>query len=172
MKTIASERGVMKAIGNERGVVMVVALGIVVALAALSLTVARSGQMSTLTGALSAHTANAFYMADGAAYHALGDSTVFVPDNATREKDLATEASMPSKAYVKFALYRSLPGNLLIRTTDGKVRPGQFGQNEGLGKMFFFTVDGVKIPTTSGVDPRSLVQMQAAKPGPCADCGS
>src|SRR5690606_16299171 len=43
----------MKAVRNERGVVMVVALGIVLALAGLSLTVARSGQMSTLTGALS-----------------------------------------------------------------------------------------------------------------------
>jgi hypothetical protein len=163
----------MKTIRNERGVVMVVALGIVVALAAMSLTVARSGQMSTVTGMLSAQLANAFYMADGAAYHALGDPTVFVPDNNTYEKDLASGAtSMPSKAYVKFSLYRSLPGNLLIRTTDGKVRPGQFGQNEGLGKMFFFAVDGVKIPTTNGVDPKSAVQMQAAKPGPCADCGS
>lgn len=167
----------MRRIRNERGVVMVVALGIVVALAALSLAVARSGQMSTLTGALSAHTANAFYMADGAAYHALGDSTLFKPpapgqSPVTYAKDLTTEASMPSQAYVRFLLYRSLPGNLLIRTTDGKVRPGQFGQNEGLGKMFFFTVDGVKTPTTAGVDPRSTVQMQAARPGPCADCGS
>ena len=79
---------------------------------------------------------------------------------------------MPSKAYVTFTLYRSLPGNLLIRTTDGKVRPGQFGQNEGLGKMFFFTIDGVKAPTHAGLDPQSTVEMQAAKPGPCADCGS
>lgn len=167
----------MKTIRNERGVVMVVALGIVVALAALSLAVARSGQMSTLTGALSAHTANAFYMADGAAYHALGDVTLFVPPapGATpgvAHKNLATEANMPSRAEVRFSLYRSLPGNLLIRTTDGRVRPGQFGQNEGLGKMFFFTVDGLKDPTTAGVDPRSTVQMQAARPGPCADCGS
>jgi len=163
----------MKTIRNERGVVMVVALGIVVALAALSLTVARSGQMSTVTGMLSAQLANAFYMADGAAYHALGDPAVFVPDNNTYEKDLASgSTNMPSKAYVKFSLYRSLPGNLLIRTTDGKVRPGQFGQNEGLGKMFFFAVDGVKSPTNNGIDPKSAVQMQAAKPGPCADCGS
>jgi len=167
----------MTSIRNERGVVMVVALGIVVALAALSLAVARSGQMSTLTGALSAHTANAFYMADGAAYHALGDPMLFraPAPGATPgvfHKDLTTEASMPSRAEVRFSLYRSLPGNLLIRTTDGKVRPGQFGQNEGLGKMFFFTVDGLKDPTTSGVDPRSTVQMQAARPGPCADCGS
>lgn len=163
----------MRRVRNERGVVMVVALGIVLALAALSLTVARSGQMSTLTGALSAQLANAFYLADGAAYHALGDSTVFVPDNAIREKDLAGgTTTMPSKAYIKFLLYRSLPGNLLVRTTDGKVRPGQFGQNEGLGKMYFFTVDGVKTPTNAGIDPKGAVQMQAAKPGPCADCGS
>lgn len=168
----------MKTIRNERGVVMVVALGIVIALAALSLAVARSGQMSTLTGALSAQGANAFYMADGAAYHALGDSALFVPpapgvSPSTFEKDLASGAtSMPSKAYVRFSLYRSLPGNLLIRTTDGRVRAGQFGQNEGLGKMFFFTVDGVKNPTHAGLDPKSAVQMQAARPGPCADCGS
>ena len=131
----------MKTIRNERGVVMVVALGIMIALAALSLTVARSGQMSTLTGALSAHTASAFYMADGAAYHALGDVRLFVPRRPGRTvahlKDLTSAANIPSQAYVAFTLYRALPGNLLIRTTDGKVRPGQFGQNEGLGKMFF-----------------------------------
>lgn len=163
----------MSRVRNERGIVMVVALGIVLGLAALSLTVARSGQKSTLTGALSAHLANAFYLADGAAYHALGDSTIYIPDNTTREVDLASgSTSMNSKAYVKFSQYRSLPGNLLVRTTDGKVRPGQFGQNEGLGKMYFFTVDGVKNPTNAGIDPRGAVQMQAAKPGPCADCGS
>jgi len=58
---------------NQRGMVMVVALGVMIALAAMSLAIARSGQMSTLTGSLSAQTANAFYLADGAAYHALGD---------------------------------------------------------------------------------------------------
>ena len=164
MKTIG------KTIGNERGVVMVVALGIVVALAALSLTVARSGQLSTLTGALSAHTANAFYLADGAAYHALGDNALFnAGSNDAFPKDLMSEANMSSRAEVQFTLYRSLPGNLLIRTTDGKVRPGQFGQNEGLGKMFFFTITGIKDPATAGVDPRSIVQMQAARPGPLAN---
>jgi hypothetical protein len=167
----------MNRMRNERGVVMVVALGIVLALAAMSMTVARSGQMSTITGALSAQLANAFYLADGAAYHALGDPTMFQPPapGATPSvfvKDLTSEASMPSRAEVRFALYRSLPGNLLVRTTDGKMRPGQFGQNEGLGKMFFFTVDGLKNPTNAGIDPKGAVQMQAAKPGPCADCGS
>jgi hypothetical protein len=162
---------------NERGIVMVVALGIVLALAAMSMTVARSGQMSTITGALSAQLANAFYLADGAAYHALGDPLLFKPPapDATPVvaiKNLTTEANMPSYAEVRFALYRSLPGNLMIRTTDGRMRAGQFGQNEGLGKMFFFTVDGVKAPTNAGIDPKGAVQMQAAKPGPCADCGS
>lgn len=163
----------MSRVRNERGIVMVVALGIVLALAAMSLTLARSGQSSTLTGALSAQLANAFYLADGAAYHALGDPTLYVPDNTTRQVDLSGgSTAMNSSAYVKFAQYRSLPGNLLVRTTDGKVRPGQFGQNEGLGKMYFFTVDGVKNPTNAGIDPKGAVQMQAAKPGPCADCGS
>jgi hypothetical protein len=152
---------------------MVVALGIVLALAAMSMTVARSGQMSTITGALSAQLANAFYLADGAAYFALGDPTLYIPDNTIREIDLSGGATaMNSRASVQFALYRSLPGNLLVRTTDGKVRAGQFGQNEGLGKMYFFTVNGVRNPTTAGVDPRGAVQMQAARPGPCADCGS
>lgn len=159
--------------GNQRGIVLVVALGVMVALAAMSLAVTRSGQMSTLTGALSAQTANAFYLADGAAYFALGDPTLFVPDGNTYARDLsAAPTSMPSTANVTFTLYRSLPGNLLIRTTDGKVRAGQFGQNEGLGKMFFFTINGVRAPTTVGLDPASTVQMQAARPGPCADCGS
>jgi hypothetical protein len=163
----------MSRLRDERGIVMVVALGIVLALAAMSLTLARSGQSSTLTGALSAQLANAFYLADGAAYHALGDPTLYVPDNNTRQVDLSGgSTAMNSSAYVKFAQYRSLPGNLLVRTTDGKVRPGQFGQNEGLGKMYFFTVDGVKNPTNAGIDPKGAVQMQAAKPGPCADCGS
>jgi len=167
----------MKCVRNERGVVMVVALGVVIALAALSLAVARSGQMSTLTGALSAHLANAFYLADGAAYHALGDPNLFIPPAPNQtpgvaHKNVAAEAGLPSRAEVRFSLYRSLPGNLLIRTTDGKMRPGQFGQNEGLGKMFFFTVDGLKDPVNNGLDPKSAVQMQAAKPGPCADCGS
>jgi hypothetical protein len=152
---------------------MVVALGIVLGLAAMSMTVARSGQMSTITGALSAQLANAFYLADGAAYFALGDPTLYVPDHLNREVDLSGgSTTMNSKAYVKFALYRSLPGNLLVRTTDGRMRPGQFGQNEGLGKMYFFTVDGVKNPTNAGIDPKGAVQMQAARPGPCADCGS
>lgn len=163
----------MKQVSNERGIVMVVALGIVLALAAMSMTVARSGQMSTLTGALSAQLANAFYLADGAAYFALGNAELYKPDHLTRQVDLSIGATaMNSIAEVTFAQYRSLPGNLLVRTTDGKVRPGQFGQNEGLGKMYFFTVDGKRIPTNAGIDPKGAVQMQAARPGPCADCGS
>lgn len=167
----------MSRMRDERGIVMVVALGIVVALAAMSLALARSGQMSTLTGALSAHLANAFYLADGAAYHALGDPALFVPPPpdatpAVYVKDLTSEASMPCQAQVQFSQYRSLPGNLLVRTTDGQMRAAQFGQNEGLGKMYFFNVNGLKNPTNVGIDPKGAVQMQAAKPGPCADCGS
>src|ERR1700687_4697323 len=109
----------MRMMRNERGMVLVVALGVMIAMAAMSLAIARSGQMSTLTGSLSAQTANAFYLADGAAYYALGDPAVFVPDTNTYSKDLTSSpTSMPSQAYIKFALYRSLPGNLLIRTTD------------------------------------------------------
>ena len=163
----------MRALRNQNGMVMVVALGVMIALAAMSLAIARSGQMSTLTGSLSAQTANAFYLADGAAYYALGSPNVFVPDSNIYSIDLtAAPTSMPSQAAVQFSLYRSLPGNLLIRTTDGKLRAGQFGQNQGLGKMYFFNVNGVRTPTTAGVDPASTVQMQAAKPGPCADFGS
>jgi hypothetical protein len=163
----------MKRLHDESGMVMVVALGLIIALAAMSVAIARSGQMSTITGALSAQSTNAFYLADGAAYHALGDDTLYDAEGSTREKDLAGGATaMNSKAYVTFRIYRSLPGNLLIRTTDGRMRPAQFGQNEGLGRMFFFDVDGVKAAATVGVDPRSSVQMQAARPGPCADCAS
>jgi len=163
----------MKKLRDESGMVMVVALGLVIALAAMSLAISRSGQMSTLTGALSAQSTNAFYLADGAAYHALGDDAMYQPDGATREKDLTGgTTAMDSKGYVTFRIYRSLPGNLLIRTTDGRVRPAQFGQNEGLGKMYFFDVDGVKTAPNAGIDPRAMVQMQAARPGPCADCGT
>lgn len=168
----------MQTMRNQRGMVMVVALGVMIALAAMSLALARSGQMSTVTGALSAQTANAFYLADGASYFALGaPATFFVPDNLTVHTTYTMDLSgsptnMPSQGSVQYAQYRSLPGNLLIRTTDGQLRAAQFGQNQGLGKMYFFNVNGVRTPTTVGVDPTSTVQMQAAKPGPCADCGS
>src|SRR5690606_5313668 len=132
----------MRQIRNERGLVLVVALGLTVALAALALTVSRSGQMSTLTGALSAQATRAFHLADGAAHHALGDVNLFQPDNVVRTKNLEAELGMKdSQAAVVFTEYRALPGNLLIRTTDGRVRAAQFGQNEGLGKMYYFNVD-------------------------------
>ena len=163
----------MESLRNERGIVMVVALGIIVALAGLSLAVARSSQMSTLTGALSAQTANAFYVADGAAYYSLADNANFVPDMAPRTSILTSaDAAINGQVTASYLGYRALPGNLLIRTTDGIVRPAQFGQNDGLGKMYQFNLDGRKNVTTTGVDAWSRVQMQAAKPGPCADCGS
>ncbi|MBM4265283.1 MAG: hypothetical protein FJ144_01505 [Deltaproteobacteria bacterium] len=163
----------MKTLRNDRGVVMIAALGIIVALAGLSLVVATSGQMSTLTGAIASQAAAAFYAADGGAYYSLGDNDNFDPNVPTRVVDLATSpASLPSTVTSSFVNYRALPGNLLIRTTDGRVRAAQFGQNEGLGKMYYFRLDSVKNKAAVGVDPASRVQMEAAKPGPCADCGS
>jgi hypothetical protein len=160
-------------IRNERGIVLVVALGIMVALAVLSLAVSNSSQMSTLTSALASQAANAFYVADGAAYYSLADDANFVPGTAPRTTDLTgTTAALTGTVVSSYLSYRSVPGNLLIRTTDGNIRPGQFGQNDGLGKMYFFLVDAQKNRTTVGVDPASRVQMQAAKPGPCADCGT
>ncbi|MFP6664882.1 MAG: hypothetical protein VCC00_11815 [Deltaproteobacteria bacterium] len=163
----------MNSLRNEKGVVMIVALGLVGALAGLSLAVTSSGQMSTITGALSAQATRAFYVADGGAFYALGDMQNFVPFMAPRSVDLkSTPADIESIATASYAGYRALPGNLLIRTTDGRVRPAQFGQGEGLGKMYLFGIDSLKAPNTAGIDPASRVQMMAAKPGPCADCGS
>jgi hypothetical protein len=129
--------------------------------------------MSTLSGALSVHSSNAFYSADGAAYYALSDGNNFVPFMAPRTVNLqGGPIDLSSSVTSTYDSYRALPGNLLIRTTDGNVRPAQFGQNEGLGKMYFFRIDSRKNTTTVGVDPLSVVSMKAAKPGPCADCGS
>lgn len=163
----------MNTLRNDRGIVMIAALGIIVALSGLSLMVASSGQMSTLTGALSVQAARAFHAADGAAYFGLGDQQNFVPDMATRETNHSTtSAVIDATVTASYLNYRALPGNLLIRTTDGKIRPAQFGQGEGLGKMYYFQLDSRKNVTTTGLDPAARVQMQAAKPGPCADCGS
>lgn len=163
----------MNTLRNERGIVMIAALGIIVALAGLSLVVTSSGQMSTLTGALSAQASRAFYAADGGAYYALGEQANFVPDMADRATDHSgTSANLETTVTASYLNYRALPGNLLIRTTDGKIRPAQFGQGEGLGKMYHFRLDSLKNTTNVGLDPMARVQMQAAKPGPCADCGS
>src|SRR5581483_7358263 len=127
----------MNPVRDERGIIMVVALGIVAALAGLTLAVATSGQMSTLTAALSTHAANAFYAADGAAYYGLSDINNFVPFMAPRATNLeGGPADLKSTVTANYEAYRALPGNLLIRTVDGNVRPAQFGQNEGLGKMY------------------------------------
>lgn len=161
------------ALGNERGIVMIAALGIIVALAGLSLVVTSSGQMSALTGALAQQAARAFYQADGGAYYSLGDTNNFVPDMAPRSVDLnGTSANVDATVQASYVNYRALPGNLLIRTTDGNIRAAQFGQGEGLGKMYYFLLDSQKNTATSGVDPKARVQMQAAKPAPCADCGT
>ncbi|HZR82079.1 MAG TPA: hypothetical protein VFD92_13365 [Candidatus Binatia bacterium] len=163
----------MNPVRDERGIIMVVALGIVAALAGLTLAVATSGQMSTLTAALSTHAANAFYAADGAAYYGLSDINNFVPFMAPRATNLeGGPADLKSTVTANYEAYRALPGNLLIRTVDGNVRPAQFGQNEGLGKMYIFRLDARKNITTAGVDPASTVSMKAARPGPCADCGN
>lgn len=163
----------MKSLSNERGIVMVVALGIVAALAGLTLAVASSGQMSTLTSALSSQAARAFYAADGAAYFALADPNNFVPFDPPKTTNLhGGQLDLDATVVANYEAYRSLPGNLLIRTTDGNVRPAQFGQGEGLGKMYVFRLDAQKNRTTVGVDSSSTVSVKAAKPGPCADCGS
>lgn len=163
----------MKTLGNERGIVMIAALGIVVALAGLSLVVTSSGQMSTITGALQQQAARAFYAADGGAYYALGEQANFVPDMNDRYVDhSATSANLDTTVKATYLNYRALPGNLLIRTQDGKIRPAQFGQGEGLGKMYYFELDSTKNTGEVGLDPMARVQMQAAKPGPCADCGT
>jgi hypothetical protein len=163
----------MKRLHDEQGIVMVVALGIVAALAGLTLAVATSGQMSTVAGALSVHAANAFYAADGAAYYALADPQNFVPFDPPKVTNLdGGQIDLKSTVTSVYDSYRSLPGNLLIRTTDGNVRPAQFGQNEGLGKMYVFVLNAQKNTTNVGIDPASAVSMRAAKPGPCADCGT
>ncbi len=163
----------MSTLQNERGVVMIAALGIIVALSALSLVVTTSGQMSALTGALAEQASRAFYVADGGAYYALGEPQNFVPDMADRFTDhTGTSANLDTTVRASFVAYRTLPGNLLVRTTDGRIRAAQFGQGEGLGKMYFFKLDSQKNAAEVGLDPAARVQMQAAKPGPCADCGT
>lgn len=158
---------------NERGVIMVVTLFLVAALAGLTAAVMASGQMSTITGTLATQQANAFYAADGAAYYALSDDANFVPFMAPRTTNLTGgQPNLNSSVTSSYVGYRALPGNLLIRTTDGAMRAAQFGQNEGLGKMYVFQLDASRNTTTFGVDPASSVSMRAAKPGPCADCGN
>lgn len=158
---------------DERGIVMVAALGMMVALAGLALAVATSGQMSTLTGALGVHATAAFHVADGAAQYGLGDSQNFVPFMPDRQTDLSQDAvALEGTVTASYLSYRALPGNLLIRTTDGKLRAAQFGQNEGLGKMYRFRLDARRNVTATGVEPWGRVAIEAAKPGPCADCGA
>ena len=158
---------------NERGLVMVAALGIIVVLSGLSLVVVSSGQMSTLTGALTRQAAKAFHVADGGAYYALGEAGNFNPDMAARVVDhSATEAAIGAIVTAEARGRRSLPGNLMIRTTDGKLRMAQFGQGEGLGQMFFFRL---RSDTQSGEGdplPWASVRIEAAKLAPCPDCGA
>ena len=77
---------------NEQGLVMVAALGLIVVLSGLSLVVVSSGQMSTLTGALTRQAAKAFHVADGGAYYALGEAGNFNPDMAARVVDHSSRA--------------------------------------------------------------------------------
>jgi hypothetical protein len=163
----------MKTLRNERGIVLIVALGMMVALAGMSLAVATSGQMATLTSALAGHSTDAFHVADGSAYHGLSDNQNFEPFMANRISDLTGETvALPGTVTASYTQYRALPGNLLIRTTDGNLRAAQFGQGEGLGKMYHFRLDAQKNRTQAGIDPFSRVAIEAAKPGPCADCGA
>lgn len=157
---------------NQDGLIMVVALGIVAVLAALTLAVATSGQMSTATSALSTHSGAAFHVADGAAHYALSDDLNFVPYMASRTTNLkGTTANLDGSATSNYSEYRALPGNVLVRTTDGLVRAAQFGQAEGLGKMYIFRVDARKNTAVAGVDAASTVSMKVAKAAPCPDCG-
>lgn len=166
-------RGVtMKRLHNQDGLIMVVALGIVAVLAALTLAVATSGQMSTATSALSTHSGAAFHVADGTAHHALSDASNFVPYMAARTTNLkGTTADLDGSATSTYAEYRALPGNVLVRTTDGVVRAAQFGQAEGLGKMYIFRVDARRNTAVVGRDPAGTVSMRVAKAAPCPDCG-
>ncbi len=159
-------------LSDERGMVMIVALGLIVALSALTLQVATSSQMSALTGALARDAAQAFHTADGGASFSLEDDQNFVPDMGPRAVDLTgSAATLKATVVARYLGYRALPGNLLVRTTDGRVRAAQFGQNEGLGRMHVFDLDSRRNVQTVGVDPASGVHLEAAKPGPCADCG-
>src|ERR1700747_1704126 len=117
----------MKILRNERGIVLVVALGIMVALACTSLAFSNSGQMSSFTSGLATQAANAFYVADGAAYYSLADDNNFVPGMAPRVTNhVSSTATLDGTVPASSLTYRSLPGNLLIRTTDGNIRPAQF----------------------------------------------
>ena len=155
---------------GNKGIIGSVAvhLGIVAVLAALTLAVATSGQMSTATSALSTHSGSAFHVADGAAQFALSEGANFVPYMAPRTVDLKeTTANLDGSVTSTYAEYRALPGNVLVRTTDGSVRAAQFGQAEGLGKMYIFRIDARKNTKVSGVDPAGTVSMRVARVAPC-----
>lgn len=161
----------MKRLGNERGIVLVVALAIVGVLAALSLAVATSGQMSTVASALSAQATAAFQAADGAAWFGVSDPANFVP-GVSRSTDLAgSTAALDATVSANYLGYRTLPGNLVVRTSDGNVRAAQFGQAEGLGRLFTFRLEGRRKTGVTGVDAASTVVVRAARIAPCADCG-
>ena len=156
---------------DERGVVLVAALGLTVVLSGLALAVAGSGQMSALTSALASHGARSFYTADGAVFHSLGDSQNFVPFMAPRVSDLQPGATaLEATVTARWAGCRTLPGNLLVRTKDGNLRAAQFGQSDGIGQMFFFTLDGQRKVVNLGMDATTTVSMQAAKPGTSTSC--
>ena len=159
-------------LADERGIVMIVALGLIVALLALSLQVATSSQMAALTSGLARQSADAFHTADGGASYALDDDMNFVPNMVARSVDLTSSpGAVEATVTASYLSYRALPGNLLVRTTDGRMRPAQFGQNEGLGRMYLFDLDSRENVKTAGVDSASRVHLEVAKPGPCADCG-
>lgn len=158
---------------DEKGIVMVAVLGIIVVLSALSLAVATGGQMTTLANSLSGHAEKAFQSADGAAHWGLTDPSNFTPNMSARTSSLgSTAAALDATVTSTYVGYRALPGNLVIRTTDGTARPAQFGQGDGLGKMYHFRLDGRRLTAQAGVDPAGAVTIRAAKAAPCADCGN
>ena len=161
----------MTRLRDENGIVMLAALGMVAILAGISLAVASSGQMSTVGGSLSVESVRAFYMADGRVFYALGEQENFLVESSRTSNLSETDAALDAQVDSTFIGYEALPGNLMIRTTDGRLRPAQFGQGAGLGKMFMFQIDSRKVSGTQGQASRGHVRMTAARPAPCMDCG-
>lgn len=160
----------MRRLQDERGIVLVAALGIVAVLSAMSLAVATSGRMSTIGGALSAQAGQAFQAADGAVWFGISDPANFVPGASRSVNLVGSGASLDATVSTTYLGYRTLPGNLVVRTSDGVARAALFGQADGLGRLFMFRIDGRKAVQRPGEDAASAVSVNAGKIGPCADC--
>ena len=143
----------MKSVRNRRGIVMVVARWHRARAAAADARAER--QTSTLTGALSAQLANAFYLADGAAYHALGDPTLYVPDNTIRQVDLSGGSTAMNSSWLREIRAVPIPpATCWCGRRTARCAPPSSGRRGFTGKMYSSTVDGVKNPTNAGIDPK------------------